>query len=329
MDDGLAHLISDFQKNVMAAVQLMYRSGIPLPSSCYNWIKMDIPVRGTLDGGGEYYKHGAGCAVSFEEGCIDFDFGEHGEIGEFNLWWLYQFAGNELATYGFDSETELAESLENALSTGALVCVGLDLCYLANKPSMFAIDIDSRLPGDVLPSRNQDPVFTLYAHTFQAADLMLENYRALSKKGDKNNYLSQREKVDHRIYLSTWLGFLRATCEGFGDLKMRLLLGEDRPATFKALIPMSDNLGRMMKKHADPLRELRNDVFHRREDASAVRQFFELGMDRLTWAHELHGALAAFFSRYRVLCEVHYLMNGRKGESDLRHQRLRRKKRAL
>ena len=83
MDDGFARLIADFQKNVIAAVQLLYRSGIPLPSSSYNWIETDIPFHGKLDGGGEYYKHGAGWAVSVEIGSIDFDFGDEG--GD---WWI-------------------------------------------------------------------------------------------------------------------------------------------------------------------------------------------------------------------------------------------------
>ncbi len=329
MDEGLARLIADFQKNVMAAVQLMYRSGIPLPSSSHNWIETDIPFSGKLDGGGEYYKHGAGCAVSVEAGSIDFDFGENGEIGGFNLWWLTQFAGDELATYGFDSEAELDESINNALSMGELVCVRYDLCYEANVSRVFAIDIDSRLPGDRLPSRNQDRVFVLYSHYFQAADLMFENYQKLHKKWNKANYLNQREKVDYRIYLTTWLGFLRVTCEGFGKLNMHLLLGKERPEHFKELLSLSDNIGRMMKKHDSLLRVFRNDVFHLRENPAVFRQFFANDAERLPWAHELHDALAKFFSQYRILCEVHYLVNGRKGESDLRRQRPRRKKSAL
>lgn len=72
-----------------------------------------------------------------------------------------------------------------------------------------------------------------------------------------------------------------------------------------------------MKEHADSLREFRNKVFHLRENTDFVHNFFDKKLERLPWARELHMALAELFSQYRVLCEVYYVMNGRKGESDL------------
>ncbi|WP_157079225.1 hypothetical protein [Serratia ficaria] len=74
----------------------------------------------------------------------------------------------------------------------------------------------------------------------------------------------------------------------------------------------------MMKKNSDLLREFRNNVFHLREDPEVVRQFFDNGAERLQWACDLHAAIEKFFSEYRILCEVHYVMNNRKGEINSR-----------
>ncbi|WP_409306579.1 DUF6896 domain-containing protein [Pectobacterium sp. B1J-3] len=326
MNDSLFQLITDFQASVESAVKLMQRSGIRMPSSRAAWINADIPHSGDLDGGGKYYKHGVGCWVCLNTGNVDFDFGEQGEIGGFNLWWLTQFAGERLVDYGFSCEDELEACLDTALASGALIYPDSDLYYIAGVPRIYAIDIDCRLPDDMLPGRNQDRVFVLQSHYFQTAELMFENYEKLSRKWDKTHYLSQREAVDRRIYLSTWLGFLGVTCEGFKKLKMRLLLEKERPESFNELIPLSDNIGRLMKRNADSLREFRNNVFHLRENPEVVRQFFDRNSERLPWARELHAALVNFFSAYRVMCEVHYVMHGRKSESDLRRKRVNRKR---
>ncbi|MFE8049077.1 DUF6896 domain-containing protein [Brenneria goodwinii] len=326
MNNRLAHLIIDYQESVMTAIVLMRRSGIYMPSSSFAWIEADIPYCGELDGEVKYYKHGAGCLVRLNSGDVDFDFGEQGEIGGFNTWWLTQFAKDRLEEYGFSSATEVAECIKNELNSGKLVYSGDGLYYVADVPRTYAVDKDCRLPGDMLPDRNQDRVFVLQSHYFQTAELMFENYEKISRKLRKNNHLSQRERVDHRIYLFTWLGFLAVTSEGFRKLNMRLLLEGDRPEEFKELTVISDNIGRLMKIHADSLREFRNNIFHLRESPETIRRFFANNAERLSWARDLHATLVRFFSQYRILCEVHYIMNGRKGESDLRRQRTRRKR---
>jgi len=144
---------------------------------------------------------------------------------------------------------------------------------------------------------------------------MLENYDKLYKKWGMDKSLSQRKIVDLRIYLSSWLGFLAVTCEGFEKLGMRLLLLNSRPVVFKELIPKSDAIGRMINRHGNPLREFRNKTFHLRENPEAIRRFFAPDKKkRLPWARELHDAFADFFSAYRIECEVHYELNGRRGE---------------
>lgn len=314
MNKKLACLIDAYQKNVQSAVVLMQRSGIQMPYSRASWIEMDISPHGELDGGIPYYKHGAGCEVSFTTGQIDFDFGAQGEVGGFDVWRLLTFAEDRLSEYGFESEAEVEQCFEDAIKNGSLIYSGCSLYYVANAPRLLATDVDCRLPDDMLPSRDQDPILTLYAHYFLAADLMRKNYERISGRWRKTGKLSQGNEVELRVYLSSWLGFLAVTCEGFRDLKIRVLLKEDRPESFSELVPIADSIGRMMKKHSDHLRKYRNNIFHLREDLEVIRNFFANEAERLPWSRELHTAIAEFFSQYRVLCEVHYIINGRKSE---------------
>ncbi len=183
---------------------------------------------------------------------------------------------------------------------------------------LYAIDTDCRTPEDMLPCRNHDRVLTLQIHYFETADLIFKNYNKLNQKMTRNGHLSQREKFDMGIYLSTWLGFLGVVCEGFKSLNMRLLLDNERPREFKELLPISDSIGRLMKEHSNSLRIFRNNVFHLRENTGFIHHFFDKEVKRLPWAHELHIALSDFFSQYRIFCEVHYVINGRKGESNMK-----------
>ncbi|WP_082582943.1 hypothetical protein [Frateuria sp. Soil773] len=314
MNKQLADLISDYQAKVHEALVLMHRSGIRMPASNLRWIKNGIPQNGLLDGDIAYVKHGIGCTVYLPDGEVDFDFGRLGEINGFDAWRLSHFAGEKLSTYGFESRDTLERCFEAAVSEGHLVHSDDSLFYVANLARALAIDIDSSLPGDNLPARNLDIVLVLHSHYFQAAELMLENYDNLYRKWKKNNSLSHRKVVELRIYMSSWLGFLAVTCEGFENLGMHLLLHDSRPAAFEELIPKSDAVGKLIKRHRNPLREFRNKTFHLRKDPEAIRRFFDPDANRLTWARELHDAFEDFFSSYRFQCEVHYADNGRRGE---------------
>ncbi|MHC0735320.1 DUF6896 domain-containing protein [Klebsiella pneumoniae] len=326
MNNNLYRLIVDFQDNVQVALKLMYRSGIKMPSSCYEWIESDIPNFGELDGGVKYYKHGAGCRVDLNSGSVDFDFGGRGEVGGFNSWWLTNFAGENLIDYGFRNFDDVSDHLKKALDDGELIFPDHDLYYFANVPHTYAIDTDCRFPEDRLPCRNHDRVLTLQIHYFETADLMFKNYNKLNKKMTKNGHLSEREKFDMGIYLSTWLGFLGVVCEGFKSLNMRLLLDNERPREFKELLPISDGIGKLMKEHSNSIRIFRNNVFHLRESTGFIHHFFDKEVERLPWAGELHIALSHFFSQYRIFCEVHYVINGRKGESNMIKKKVTRPK---
>lgn len=326
MTHQLTHLICDYQASVRTAVELMQRSGIPLPTSGIDWLETDIPGRGKLDGGIRYFKHGYGCAVSLSTGKVDFDFGEQGEIGGFDAWRLASFAGSRLADYGFDTVDALKEIFNAAVMAGWLISPGNSLYYVAGAARTFAIEALNILPSDTLPSQDQDPILTLYTHYFLAADLMRSNYVKLDRKWAKYNQLSQGDKMKLGIYLCSWLGFLGVTCEGFKKLRMRPLLQESRPERFLKLISKCNDIGKMMKRHSDPLREFRNNVFHLRDDVGAINQFFAYDAERLPWASELHAAIGEFFSAYRIQCEVHYLLNDRRSESQLGRMRANRRR---
>ena len=314
MNQKIAELILDYQTKVHEALVLMQRSGIRMPNSSLRWIEADIPQKGLLDGGIEYLKHGAGCTVYFPDGKVDFDFGFHGEANGFDAWRLYIYARDNSCSYGFESYEDLVERLEAEVSEGHLVCSDDSLLYVANLARALAVDIDCRLPGDSLPARNLDIVMVLHSHYFQAAELMLENHDNLYRKWKRNNKLSHRKIIDLRIYMSSWLGFLAVTCEGFENIGMRLLLQNSRPAAFRDLIQRTDAIGKLVKRHRTPLREYRNKTFHLRENPEAIRKFFAPDAGRVLWARELHDAFTDFFAAYRLNCETHYALNGRLGE---------------
>ena len=169
------------------------------------------------------------------------------EINGFDPWRLFIFAREKLSIYGFESQDDLEKCFDVAVSEGHLVCSESSVFYVANVARAFAVDIDSRLPGDNLPARNLDIVLVLGSHYFQVAELMLENYDSLSKRWKKNNSLSHRKIVDLRIYMTSWLGFLAVTCEGFENIGMRLLIQNNRPSAFQKLIQKSDAIGKLIK----------------------------------------------------------------------------------
>jgi hypothetical protein len=165
-----------------------------------------------------------------------------------------------------------------------------------------------------LPQRNEDAVLTLYTHYFLAGKLMLKNYKNLGEKWNKRSRLSQKDGIQLSVYFCTWLGFLGVTAEGFKKLAIRRMIQDSRPPEFVELIPRADELGKLLKKHDDALRKFRNNVFHLRENTAEIERFFHEKPDRLEWAEELQAAFDHFFSNYRILCQVHYVIENRKEE---------------
>jgi hypothetical protein len=172
----------------------------------------------------------------------------------------------------------------------------------------------SYIKSESLPQRDSDEVLTLYTHYFLAAELMFKNYKKLSAKWNQRGRQSQNDGVHNSIYFCTWLGFLAVTAEGFKKLAVRKLLRDARPPGFVELVPRADALGKLLKRNDDALRKFRNNIFHLRESHAEIERFLKELPNRLEWAEELHGAFSEFFSKYRILCQVHYLIENRNEE---------------
>ena len=170
------------------------------------------------------------------------------------------------------------------------------------------------MKSSALPHRDDDAVLTLYAHYFLASELMLNNYRKLTKKWQRRGRLTPNDRVQLPIYFCAWLGFLAVTAEGFNKLAIRKLVNTDRPPDFVELVPQADQLVGLLKKNDDALRKFRNTVFHLREDMKDIERFVHERPSRLEWAEKLQSELSNFFSSYRVLCQVHYIVENRSDE---------------
>lgn len=324
MNINIAKLVFDYQSSVRMAVHLMGAFGIKRPLSARDWAQTEIPSRGVLEGGVEYFKNGYGCSIYLSSGMVDFDFGDNGEIEGVDLWRLFNFAGSRLMSYGFSDMGALEESFCDAVNVGSLVYSGYILYYVADSVTLLADDVLDVWEGDALPHRERDAILALYVQCFLAADLMRDNYKKLDNQLESKGRLSQRNFINWRIYLSSWLGYLHTTCEGFQKLSVRRMLSRKRPEIFRELIPKCDAIGRIEKRHRDALRVLRNNIFHLRSDKKAIEEFFDAGGVRFAWADELHGAIEDLLSEYIILCEVHYFSNDRLEESQIRRAGSRR-----
>lgn len=327
MEERLAELISDYQASIVSAVRQMSESGIEIPSSSNAWIDLKIPVVGQFTSGIKYYKHGRGCEVYLSEGAVDFDFGREGQIDGFDQWRLWSFCQRRGKNYAFESERTLHDCFKHAVEVGQLINSSHNLYYVVDSVKSLGREAARILTaGCALPHPTRDSVQTLSAQCFDSADLMFEHYRVVDQQWIKSGHLSHQNGLKFRVYVLSWLGYLHTTAEGFRDLNMRLHLQYKRPEIFQELISKCDEIGRLEKKHYDDLRVLRNDVFHLRTNDEAVNEFFSDDGERMTWAKELHAAFAEFFSNYRVLAEFYYLHSGRYGESQMRQESMKRRR---
>ena len=136
MDDRLRPLIDEYKATVARAVAALEATGIPRPSSTTEWVGYDVPGRGELAGGGEYFIHGFGCAVRLPDKSVDFDFGDDGQIDGFDWSRLLSFTGSKLAKrYGIRDDIELRALIDDAHASGDLVHSGCILSYTRDSPS--------------------------------------------------------------------------------------------------------------------------------------------------------------------------------------------------
>lgn len=123
MEPGLSRLIREYNEAVADAVEALFSFwGLDTPKSGMEWACTDIrPQRGILPGGVSYFKHGFGCEVKLPgRPIVDFDFGEHGEIG-LSTGFLYQYMCDADLDVGIESHEALRDLIEEALDKGDLV----------------------------------------------------------------------------------------------------------------------------------------------------------------------------------------------------------------
>lgn len=128
-------MIHDYQDAVRYAVTCLEATGIPRPKSTTDWVGYDVPGTGELATGGKYFIHGFGCAVKTPDFCVDFDFGDQGEIDGIDFHRMERFAGiHLLSKYGFVDSKELKLAIEASCNAGELIDSGYILWYL--KPQL-------------------------------------------------------------------------------------------------------------------------------------------------------------------------------------------------
>lgn len=319
MEKRLAQLISDYQAAVCSAIFLMSKSKIEMPSSNIEWVDQKIPSHGKLKNGIRYFKHGSGCWVNLPEGQVDFDFGKKGQIDVFNEWHLWGFCQARLKDYEFGTQKDLFDSFFHALEKEELVPSSYNLYCVVDSVKILGQEAARILTaGCAVPHWSQDSVQLLSSQCFESANLMFKHYLSIDRILERDGKLSDSNRVKFRVYLLSWLGYLNTTAEGFRSLNMWQLLQNKRPESFHELIAKCGEIGKLEKRYAKDLRTLRNDTFHLRVDDEAITQFFSDDGERMKWAKELHAAFASFFSSYRIAAEVHYLVGGRLGESQIR-----------
>lgn len=326
MDKQLAQLIADYQRAVGTIASLMSKSGIEPLSQISESLNSNVPIQGELNGGVRYFKNEHGYCVHLPEGEINFSFGQQGEIDEFNEWHLWKFCQRQPNIYAFDSQQSLLNCVEQALQKRMLFATPNTTYYVVDSIKLLGVEAARILAtGNALPHRTRDSILMLSSQCFDSANLMFEHYDAVNRLLTKRQNLSDSSRLKFRVYLLSWLGYLHTTVEGFEHAGMRLLLQNKRPESFLELIPKSDKIGKLVKRHANDLRVLRNDIFHLRTDNEALKQFFHDDGKRMEWAKELHSTFASFFSAYRVLAEVEYLYSGRFDESQIRQENIKRR----
>lgn len=330
MEKRLAQLISDYQAAVGYAIYEMSASGIEIPPSNIEWLELDIPSKGELKSGIEYFKHGFGCQVNLPEGAVDFDFGKNGQIDGFDEWRLWKFCQSRLKAYGFETRQEISNCIRHSLARGELFPSFYNLYYVVDSVKLLGQEASRILMvGCALPHRAHDSVQMLSSQCFESANLMFEHYEKIEILWKNKGRLSSANRLKFRVYVLSWLGYLNTTIEGFRDVNMWLLLKNKRPLSFLELIVKCGEIGNLANRYADDLRTLRNNTFHLRADDDAIKHFFSDDGERMEWARELHAAFASFFSGYAVLVEEHYFHSGRFGEIQMRQEsKERRKKKA-
>jgi hypothetical protein len=170
--------------------------------------------------------------------------------------------------------------------------------------------------GASLPHRDLDPVMRLFAHYFEPATLMLEQFLKLDEKAAIGKGLPRSKVLERRYFLMFWLAGLYVVMEGIETLPLGAVLAT-RPLDIPDIAERIPPLMESFAEHRNSLRLLRNAQAHYQETPKKHVQFFD-DRARLTWAMTIHRQIAKIFSEYRIGCAVVCMIAGRKGEIDIK-----------
>lgn len=106
--------------------------GFKLPITNGDWVNLDVPGRGKTGDGLQYFKHGFGVAIKFDDGAIDIDFGDNGEYDGFDAWRLFRFATASHFRTPYKDHHEVEVDIKDAEAKGQLRYSGYILYYLNN-----------------------------------------------------------------------------------------------------------------------------------------------------------------------------------------------------
>jgi hypothetical protein len=139
MHSDFLSLITDFSATVARRfAQLQREAGVVVPASRIAWATNGLK-KGTLSDGAIFSKHGVGCLIEAEEGGVDFDFGDHGEIDGFDAWRLLQFAEISNGRHTFEDKNKIQALIDSALAAGEIERRG-SLYYLRKKEPNQALE---------------------------------------------------------------------------------------------------------------------------------------------------------------------------------------------
>jgi hypothetical protein len=128
-----------------------------------------------------------------------------------------------------------------------------------------------------------DRIARLFIHYFGPCRELYAAYQRAcydkTRKGERTRSMEVREIT----YALLWLSSLFAVVEGFRALKLN-----------------DSAIDRLSAEHWNSLRHLRNGTFHFQPKADKQIQFFIGSPGRLEWAKQLHDALTAYFSEYKI-----------------------------
>lgn len=131
MKNELRELINAYCTKASELIPRLSKSlGFELPITNGAWASLDIPYRGKTSDGLQYFKHGFGVAIHFDDRKIDIDFGDNGEYDGFDADRLFRFATASHFPTPYKNHREVEADIKDAVAQGELRFSGYILYYL-------------------------------------------------------------------------------------------------------------------------------------------------------------------------------------------------------